>query len=964
MTRTLWRAVAALVALAAPASGQPPSADWRTLETTHFRVHYPAPAEAWSVRAAARLDAIRERLVEDVGFRPGARTDVVVIDPIASPNGFALPWLTGPRIALYTTAPFADSEIGNYPDWGEVLGIHEDAHVVHLARPSRHPLTRVVERLWLPVGPLVRTAPRWVIEGYATVLEGDLTGAGRPHGDLRAAILRRWAQQGRLPSYGQLAGDGSVWRGMSMPYLAGSAYLEWLRERTDAGAFRRLWRRMSARERRGFDAAFTGVFGASPAELYGRFSAELTASAVAVERAVAPTRRDGDLWQRLTWTTGAPAVSPDGSQIAVVLSDRRLPPRLVVWATGPPEAEERRRQERIDRMLARDPEDVAPVGETPLPRQVRYELRTVNGAAPMFPRWMPDGRSLLFVRAEPDANGVLHPDLFRWHLDEGRIDRVTRRARLWRPDPAPDGTWAVAVRQQYGLTGLVRADLKTGLVTALTPASPDVVYDHPRVSPDGRRLAFLRLDEGVWRLVIRDLESGDETIAATPSPAFLAQPAWALDGSAVYVSLGQRGLIDLHAVPADGSGGPQPITRTDGAALAPAPSTDGRLFFLALEPHGYDIRVIALADAEAPLLPLSIDEIVPPAVPPVPPAPTIWETTRPRETRGYGVGRQEAMVFAGGAAAPGDRAWEVGVRGGDVIGRLNYLAVAALARDGRGPSGAAGAGTWRGWPVAIGAHVFRMHDEPSRRPVAAPGSTSLLDARWQGLELRGDWNRLAGSAARVDIGAGLRTGSITPTDATAFDTRAIWARGGYGARPSRGPWHWRHGASALIEGGQTDGQDWHRLGVGLEAGAGYLQRSLRGVWRRTATRGEPTRFDLVRLGGLADSVTPRSLMHGRVLAPALPVAARAGTDHEMQRLAFAASEPGLALFYERHRVWTGTGAHGPWLALAGVEFALDLGPVPLARLPALSLTAGAARVIDRDVTSRPTRAWFGVSWRP
>ncbi|HVS01911.1 MAG TPA: hypothetical protein VMT16_04005, partial [Thermoanaerobaculia bacterium] len=46
---------------AVPAAGQGPAAEWRTLETARYRVHYPAPAAEWAAHVAARLEAIRDR---------------------------------------------------------------------------------------------------------------------------------------------------------------------------------------------------------------------------------------------------------------------------------------------------------------------------------------------------------------------------------------------------------------------------------------------------------------------------------------------------------------------------------------------------------------------------------------------------------------------------------------------------------------------------------------------------------------------------------------------------------------------------------------------------------------------------------------------------------------------------------------------------------------------------------------
>jgi hypothetical protein len=633
-TRTLLVLLAVLLPLPALAEG--PAADWRTLTTPHFRVHYPASSEAWARGAAARLESIRQRVVEEVGYEPREVVDVLVSDPLADPNGEAIPFLGWPRLILWTSPPGPESEIGHYTDWSEVLITHEETHLVHLLRPSRNPARHLLEKL-IPVGPIPLGAPRWVFEGYATVVEGRLTGAGHPNGDLRAAVLRRWAQGGKLPTYARLAADPGTWHGMSMAYLLGSAYLEWLEEQAGPGSLRKLWARMTARVPRSFDQAFSGVFGDSPENLYDRFRAELTWRAMETERQMGGAGReiDGEPWQDLAWTTGAPTLSPDGQRLALVLTSRDLPGRLVVWATGPNDAAEKEWRELRERIARQDPEDVPAVRSRPLPRPPLYTLESHDGPDPTMPRFMPDGKSILFVRFEPDTEGFLHPDLFTWTLESGEVRRLTHNADLRDPDPAPDGRWAVAVRNRDGLSQVVRVDLRTGRLTPLTASSIDVVYDRPRLSPDGRRVAFARHREGSWRLVVEDLgpeespDSGARTAEiAPPAGASVSSPAWSADGRTLYASVGLHGFVDLYAFPADGSGAPTPLTRTQGAALAPAPSPDGSaLYFLSLHPEGLDLRrlplgMAALAAAQAvppaPELPRGLSPAVPPPAPPRP----------------------------------------------------------------------------------------------------------------------------------------------------------------------------------------------------------------------------------------------------------------------------------------------------------------------------------------------------------
>src|SRR4030095_245992 len=95
--------------------------------------------------------------------------------------------------------------------------------------PTRNPRERRFRRLLpLRIGPLASRTPRWAVEGYATYVEGRLTGSGRPHGAARAAYLRQWALEGKLPTYAQLSSGGDFAAG-SMAYLARSAFPAWVR---------------------------------------------------------------------------------------------------------------------------------------------------------------------------------------------------------------------------------------------------------------------------------------------------------------------------------------------------------------------------------------------------------------------------------------------------------------------------------------------------------------------------------------------------------------------------------------------------------------------------------------------------------------------------------------------------------------------------------------------------------------
>ncbi|MEP7132746.1 MAG: hypothetical protein ABI914_06255, partial [Acidobacteriota bacterium] len=530
------RALACLVLffLTGVALAERPSASWRTIETPHFRVHFPAPFERWAARAAASLEAAFPRVSEYVGYEPHRPIDVVVSDPAADANGIAYPYLDRPRIELWATPPDPESGLGEFRDWTELLVTHEFAHIVHLTRPRNRP--GLVERLLpLPIGPVFWNSPRWVAEGYATVVEGALTGSGRPASGYRAMVLRQFAIEGKLPSYAGMNGS-SGWLGGSMAYLVGSSFLEWLEATEGPGSLRKLWKRMASRRGGGFTAAFRAVFGKAPPDLYDRFRAELTARALDQEKQLrAAGLTEGEKWQRLDGGTASPQVSPDGTRLVAWRSPRRGEGRLAVWEIEPParEKEARDRRDAAERALLADPNEVQEKRELPEARSPRWTLPRWNGRSPEDPRWMPDGRRILFGLREPSADGSLHRDLFLWEPESGAVTRVTRLADVSDADPLSDGLSAVAVRNRYGISELVRVELSSGRLTVLASSpggDPWQVWSHPRISPDGFSMAALMHRGGRWRLA--SVQASGAAVREIPIEGnVFGAPAWSPDGT-------------------------------------------------------------------------------------------------------------------------------------------------------------------------------------------------------------------------------------------------------------------------------------------------------------------------------------------------------------------------------------------------------------------------------------------------
>ncbi len=962
MRAEILRSGAALaLLLALPAAAQGPSADWRTLETAHFRVHHPAASEAWARRAAERLESIRERVAAEVGYDAAGDGGRARLRSGRDANGMALPILGWPRLVVWTSPPGPESVIGHYTEWSELLLVHEETHLVHLLRPSRNPWRQLLSRI-APVGPIPLGAPRWVVEGYATVVEGRLTGSGRPNSDLRAAILRRWAEAGKLPGYGRLASDSQSWEGMSMAYLVGSAYLEWLVERAGPGSLRKLWARYGRaprpRLRRRLPGGLRRLSRQPLRALLRRDGLALSGGRAPPRRSTRGKGSSGRI------SPGPPAIRPSprtARRLAIVLGSRDQPGRLVVWSTEPDEKAEKDWEEQRRKLLERDPEDVPAERTKPFPRKPLHSSapRTAS-SRPCRAGCRTGGRSSSSA-SSPTAKASCIPICSSGHLESGAVRRITRQADLRDPDPAPDGAWAVAVRQRNGASQLVRADLGTGVVTEITPPSPpsiEEVYDRPRISPDGSRIAFARHREGVWRLVIRELASGEERTLAPPQDGTVAAPSWSPDGRTVYAVAGDHGFIDVWAFPLDGE--PFAVTRTGGAAFSPAPAPDG-LFYLALEPDGLDLRRLDLpqeAVAALPDLPSGLAPVVRPSEPERPASFVPFAITEPGASRPYGLGKQELLPLIGGSGSSSGGAAEVGVRGGDVVGRLDWLVLGSLSGGG-GVEGGAVSAAWRGWPIEIGLHLFQAGERPSEQ--------AALDVDRRGAVVSARWNH-AWSGGSVQIDGRTLFGQVEPEAGPALDQRIAALSAGFSLFRRYGPWRLSAGLAARHEAGWTDGDAWSRSSGRARLGIGQGDTRLVLDWRRGISSDVLHPFDRFQLGGADSSLLPEPLLSGRIVSPALPVGTLLGTGFETQRAELDLGFLPAPAFFERHRVRSGGSPRGEWLTLAGLEWRWSTDPIPLGRVPALDVRLGVARVLDDPTPGSPLedafRWWAVTVWRP
>ncbi|MEO6529160.1 MAG: hypothetical protein ABIP93_21250 [Gemmatimonadaceae bacterium] len=701
------------------AQGPPPRPwlDWHSAQTEHFVFHYPSAYRVWTLSLAERMESLRDAVAAVVGYAPTRRVHIVVDDPVNDPNGYAFTPLDAPTIVLWPVSPDPRSEIGNYAVWQELLAAHEFAHIAHLTRPSRNRWQQRLRALSpVPLGPIATKAPRWVNEGYATFVEGRVSGTGRPNHAWRAAVLRQFALEGRLPGYGQLNG-ASTWRGGSFAYLAGSAFLEWLARREGDSSVVGLWRRLTAKTDRSFDAAFSGLYGGSPSELYGRFTVELTADAVELRRQLErPRLVEGELVQRLVRSTGDPAISPDGRFVALTIRKTEAPSRLVVWKTA--DEPDTLAAKRRDVQRRRDPDDVPDRTFFPPPKKEIATLVASDGAPYETPRWFADNRRLLVSRPMPSGNGTVRPDLFIWSAEDGTLERVTRGAALRDADPSADGRWAAAVRCEQGWCDLVRVDLTTKAVRVIRAGTVARNYYRPRVSHRTGEIVVAEQLGDRWRVARVSAESGELRYADPDDGVNRYDATFDADGTTIVTTSERGGFLNLERLPADG-GPPVAITRVAGAAVAADVAPDSAVWFLDLKASGFDLRRLVpdTAHIAATLPAVVIGDTLSSVLPPQRAGPTDTILSRVRastpQERRYGLGPSRIRYVPTGSSGYGGTTTSLAILRSDPVGRFG-ASIMGTAGTATLPAGGAIALTSRARPIVIGLNGWFSHEAPSR----------------------------------------------------------------------------------------------------------------------------------------------------------------------------------------------------------------------------------------------------------
>jgi serine/threonine-protein kinase len=171
---------------------------------------------------------------------------------------------------------------------------------------------------------------------------------------------------------------------------------------------------------------------------------------------------------------------------------------------------------------------------------------TFDSASEFRPRWLPDGRSLVFGSNRDGARG-----LYRRNADGTGTDQRLLAGDIYEASVSRDGRWLVArAGGQIGVSGARNIGiLRLGTDTALTPLLA-TQYDESEIalSPDGRWLAYVSDETGRPEVFLRPFPEVDEAKFQV-SLNGAQSPLWSRDGTELFYLGLDRTLTAVTVAP-------------------------------------------------------------------------------------------------------------------------------------------------------------------------------------------------------------------------------------------------------------------------------------------------------------------------------------------------------------------------------------------------------------------------------
>ncbi len=546
-----------------------PSLKWKTLETPHFSINYYPEIEDVAFRLAPIAEEVHKTMSEVLRHKLDMKTQVTLMDTTDYGNGFTtvFPY---PSVTLYLTDLSSNLNPYKYDNYLRYLFLHEYVHALHLdiAEGGISLFRMIFGRLIFPNA----LEPWFITEGLATYMETEYTNAGRGRDPRWEMMMRMDILEDNVKSIDQAAVGTARWPLGHLRYLYGVEFLQWLSQtygQDKLVALTHIYGDFLFST--GIDGAFVFLYHKNLTMLWNDW---LDYCRDKFEKQKAGL---GKLTEPVTLTRGGyynlkPKWSKDSKSIYYV---------------------------------QRDADDYS---------QIR-ELNLTDGRSKkIFEGWVfdeglspsPDGKNLLFSKADTYQNYYTFKDLYLLDLRSGKTVQLTDGLRASDASFSPDGKTIVFVRNEKGTRSLSEMQttsphprpLSQSLGFARDERERGDVYFSPAFSPDGNTIAVSKqVPGGGNKIFIIDLAASSEimllnNVVSSIEPVSEANPAFYPGGDYLFFDADYNGIVNLYAFHLPSRRLFQ-VTNVIGGAMMPDVSPDGKkLAYVSYSSRGYDIAVM------------------------------------------------------------------------------------------------------------------------------------------------------------------------------------------------------------------------------------------------------------------------------------------------------------------------------------------------------------------------------------
>ncbi|WP_405989866.1 protein kinase domain-containing protein [Streptomyces sp. NBC_00986] len=195
----------------------------------------------------------------------------------------------------------------------------------------------------------------------------------------------------------------------------------------------------------------------------------------------------------------------------------------------------------------------------------------IDGTCDALPQWAPDHRSFAFTRNTGQESAVWTANADG--TDVRRVAAISGGRVSW----SPDGKRLAVLRRQDGVQQLFAVTVADGSVQQLTTGTAKV--EDPAWSPDGKHIAICLQKTSGWQIhVVDPARPGAEPRQVTHQARRALDPVWSPDGRYFAYTAGAPNVGtggDIHIVKADGTGD-RTLVQTAAQEMDPVWSPDGK----------------------------------------------------------------------------------------------------------------------------------------------------------------------------------------------------------------------------------------------------------------------------------------------------------------------------------------------------------------------------------------------------